>query len=294
MQGDYRRGFEGYEARWDLPEFTRRHVGVPSWDGDDLTGKRILILAEQGYGDIFQMARFLPILARQAGEVVVETYDVLVPLIRELSCVSETVMHGDPLPGADIHAPVMSLPHLLKTDLTHLPADVPYLCPPARKTADIDCGETRLKVGIFWRGRPSPNNFLGRPCPIEAFSPVAAMPEIALFSLQVGNAVNDLKSMPWRDGVIDLGSGFQDFGDTAAAIAALDLVVTIDTAVAHLAGALGAPTWTLLSQYADWRWLRDRDDSPWYPTMRLFRQTQAGEWGDVLESAVAALKERLR
>ncbi len=290
MKGDYRAGFAAYETRWQLPGRARRRVAAPLWDGGGIAGKTVLVLAEQGYGDMLQMARFLSPLASRAGRVIVECYPPLLPLFAGIRGVAACVAHGAPLPDCDFHVPLMSLAHLLETDLESLPAAVPYLDPPPdRRPPACLARASGFKLGVVWQGRPSPRNFLGRPCPPAALAPLAALPGIELFSLQVGDAIDALRDQPWGERVVDLGTGFGDFGDTAAAIRGLDLVISIDTAVAHLAGALGAPTWTLLSVFSDWRWMRGRDDSPWYPTMRLFRQTSPGDWDGLLGRVAEAL-----
>ncbi|MDA0239950.1 MAG: tetratricopeptide repeat protein, partial [Proteobacteria bacterium] len=293
MSDDYEAGFEAYEARWDLPQFTRREFSGKPWDGAPLDGKRLLVTAEQGYGDTIQMARFLALLRDFSGEIVVETYPPLAPLIRGIAGISDVIPFGDALPDCDFHAPMMSLPHLLGTCVDSLPRDVPYLRGPGRDVPEALIDDENFKVGLVWRGRPSAKNFLGRPCPLEAFAPLTAIDSISLYSLQVGDPITDIAGLSWGEKIIDLGSSFTDFADTTTTIEALDLVVSIDTAVAHLAGALGAECWTLLSVFSDWRWGRDRSNSLWYPTMRLFRQSEPGRWDDVIDGVRQALTERL-
>lgn len=293
MQDKYEEGFAGYESRWNLPQFLRRDFAGTPWDGAPLKGKRLLVTAEQGYGDTLQMARFLPLLAAYCDDIVVETYAPLAPLIQAITAINDVAIFGTDPPACDVHAPIMSLPHLLGTSAKSLPREVPYLRTDDRKAPEILAEAAGFKIGLVWRGRPSAKNFLGRPCPLEAFGPLAAMDDVSLFSLQVGEPVDDIASVPWGARVVDLGSQFTDFADTAAAIDALDLVISIDTAVAHLAGALGAECWTLLSIFSDWRWGRDRADSLWYPTMRLFRQSEPGRWDDVLNDVRLALEKRL-
>lgn len=293
MGDDYEAGFEAYEIRWELPQFIRREFSGIPWDGAPLEGKRLLVTAEQGYGDTIQMARFLMLLGDCRGEIIVETYPPLAMLIKGIPGIRDVVLFGGDLPAYDFHTPIMSLPHLLGISVDTLPRKVPYLRGPNRDVPTALADDRRFKVGLVWRGRPSAKNFLGRPCPLEAFAPLTAIDNISLYSLQVGEAIADIADLSWGEKVIDLGSSFTDFADTAASIDALDLVISIDTAVAHLAGALGADCWTLLSIFSDWRWGRNRSDSLWYPTMRLFRQSEPGRWDDVLEDVRRALTVRV-
>lgn len=284
MSGAFREGWAEYQWRWQREDFTspRRSFHVPAWDGAPLEGRRILVHGEQGFGDTIQFARYLPLVAEQGGIVIAECQSAaLVPLLRGIAGVAEVCVMGDDLPPFDLEVPLMSLPHLFDTTLATVPNRVPYLAPPPDRLGlwqaklSADAG---FKVGLTWAGKPVPDPF--RSCSLAALAPLCGIPGVSLYSLQVGEAAAGPGECP---GLIDFTSAIRDFGDTAAFISQLDLVISIDTSVAHLAGALGKPVFLLLPMAGDYRWLHDREDSPWYPTMRLFRQERQGEWGEVVE-----------
>ncbi|HLB79435.1 MAG TPA: glycosyltransferase family 9 protein, partial [Dongiaceae bacterium] len=227
-------------------------------------------------------------------EVVVECPTALVRLFKALPGIAEVVANGAILPAFDLHAPLMSLARLLGTTLATIPAAVPYLAAPAARFVLPVPPGTRLKVGIAWAGRPEHKNDRNRSCPVEHFLALAGRPGVALYSLQKGERAGDIAAAVAAGRVVDLGPRIEDFADTAAAIARLDLVIGVDTAVAHLAGALGRPLWVALPFMPDWRWLLEREDSPWYPTARLFRQRRRGDWADVFARIAAALDAAAR
>ena len=285
-EGYYREGWEQYEWRWQDPSFVHieRRFRQPAWSGEPLAGRRLFIHAEQGLGDILQFCRFAVGLAA-SGRVILEVYPPLSRLLSSLPGVDQVVAQGDPLPDFDLHCPLMSLPRLLHTTLETLPLP-PYLSADAaavtrwsRRVGDSPA----LRTGLVWSGGPHAGR---RSMPFGEIAPLLAIPGIQWFSLQVGERSADLAGTPAID---DLAPGLGDFAETAAALMNLDLVITVDTAVAHLAGALGRPTWVLLSYDGDWRWLVDRDDSPWYPVSRLFRQPRDGDWAGVVAQVAAAL-----
>jgi Flp pilus assembly protein TadD len=279
-QGDYTRGWPEYEWRWKLNDFTTpaSRFDRPVWDGSPLKGRRILLHAEQGFGDIIQFVRYAPLVARRGGKVLLGCPKALRPLLGGLSGVTQILNSRVDLPPFDLHAPLMSLPAIFRTTLESVPADVPYLTPPAGTFLLDDADNTRLNVGIVWAGEASHRDDANRSMPLDFFQPLVEMPSVRWHSLQVGPRVSDLHRLQRADKVIDVGSRLRDFADTARAIAQLDLVISVDTAVAHLAGALAKPVWTLLPFAAEWRWMIGREDSPWYPTMRLFRQRSPGDW----------------
>ncbi len=291
LSGDLERGFAGYEWRWPLRISRPRDFPQPAWDGAGFAGRRLLLHAEQGFGDSIQFIRYLPRVAALGGEVIVECPAALVRLFESLPGVAEVVAHGSILPAFDLHAPLMSLGRLFGTTLETIPAAVPYLAAPAARFALPVPAGTRLKVGIAWAGRPDHKNDRNRSCPVEHFLTLAERPGVALYSLQKGERAGDIAAAAADGRVHDLGPRLADFADTAAAIAGLDLVISVDTAVAHLAGALGRPLWVALAFMPDWRWLLERADSPWYPTARLFRQHRRGDWADVFARIAAALDE---
>jgi tetratricopeptide (TPR) repeat protein len=292
LKGDFRPAWREYEWRWRVPAFagSRRAFAEPAWDGGPLKGRTLLLYAEQGFGDTLQFARYAGVAAAKGGRVILECQPALARLMRTATGVRKAVAQGAKLPKFDCHAPLLGVPGLVGTTLKTVPADVPYLAAEptlARKWRKKLGGGDGLKIGIAWRGTAERRGNPARACPLTAFRPFLADGRFRLFGLQKDIAAED---KPLPKGIVDLADDLDDFADTAAAVAALDLVVTIDTAVAHLAGALGKPTFLLLSTAGDWRWLTKRKDSPWYPSMRIFRQARAGEWAAVLEAAAKAAR----
>ncbi len=290
LSGDFRRGWKEHEWRWRTPDSVpwRRDFTQPEWDGSSLTGKRILIHTEQGLGDGLQFCRYIPLIKALGAYVIFEVFSELEPIMRTLEGWDELFIRRDGmahLPAFDAHVPLMSLPRLMGTDLNTIPADIPYLSADAAKSAGwrerLAGIAPGLKVGIAWAGLPSHFNDIRRSMPLEAFRPIAEVPSVFLISLQKGVAAEQIKTSP---GIIalDAAPDLNDFTDTAALIVNLDLVVAVDTSVVHLAGALGRPVFILLSYAGEWRWLLHRSDSPWYPTARLFRQPNPGDWQRVV------------
>ena len=290
MKGDFEAGWKEFEWRWKVENFPTplRPFAQQPWDGTPLSGETVLVHAEQGFGDTLQFARYTAAVADRGGRVVVECQPELRRLMATAPGVAGVVAHGETLPEFDRHVPLLSLPGLLNTTLQSIPADTPYLRPDPRlaeEWAGRMAGGGR-KVGIVWRSSLGQLSSPHKSCPLTAFAPLFELPGVRLFSLQKDPPADDL---PLPGGVGDLGGRLDDFADTAAVISSLDLTISVDTAVAHLAGALGRPVWLLLSTAGDWRWLTGREDSPWYPTMRLFRQPSPGDWQGVLQRTAAAL-----
>nr|WP_245939706.1 tetratricopeptide repeat-containing glycosyltransferase family protein [Stenomitos frigidus] len=289
LTGALQQGFQEYEWRWRQPGWAPRLFAQPLWDGSPLIGRTILLHAEQGFGDTIQFIRYAALVRDRGGRVIVECQPSLLRLLETAAGIDQLIAQGAPLPDFDVHAPLLSLPHLCSTTLETIPAPVAYLSPPVDHPLRLKVPPgTRLKVGIAWTGNPDHKNNRYRSCAIEQFRALCQLPGIAFFSLQKGAPEADLQALAELP-IQSLSASLDDFTATAAAIAQLDLVITIDTAVAHLAGALGKPVWLLLSVAPDWRWLLERDDSPWYPTMRLFRQRQRGSWQGVFERVAAEL-----
>lgn len=290
LQGSYPEGWQEYEWRWKKRRFTSplRQFSQPQWHGESLAGKTILIHAEQGFGDTLQFCRYLPLLAASASQVVFECHPPLAVLMETLSPGIVIVPMGQPLPAFDCHLPLLSLPRLFNTTQETILGVLPYLQPPVERLPfwrSVMPQDNLFKVGLCWAGKLYPD-----PCrsiPAAALARFAGCAGVSFVSLQLGEGI----ARP-ELALVDLTMLLQDFADTAALIAQLDLVITIDTAVAHLAGALGKQTWVLLPAAPDWRWLLKREDSPWYPGMRLFRQQQPGNWAPVLEQVVAELQVR--
>jgi predicted O-linked N-acetylglucosamine transferase (SPINDLY family)/ADP-heptose:LPS heptosyltransferase len=290
LRGELSAGWEKYEARWRLADLPPRNFAQPQWCGDPLDGKTILLHAEQGFGDTIQFLRYLPRVVARGAQVVVEVQPPLVPLARRISGIT-VVARGDPLPAFELHCPLLSLPLAFGTTLDTIPATTPYLTVDPERAAPWRARIAReggLKVGLAWAGSPVHKNDRNRSIPFDRLAPLLGVDGVRWFSLQVGPRAADLAER--KDAaIVDLAAELGDFGETAAAIAALDLVICADTAVAHLAGALGRPVWLMLPFAPDWRWLTGRDDSPWYPSLRLFRQPRAGDWDGVVQRVRAAL-----
>jgi len=280
--GDFARGFAGYEWRWrrrnaeGVRDFTQ-----PIWRGEDLHGKTILLHAEQGFGDTIQFVRYMPMVAAKAGKVILELPDSLRPLTGAMEAAAAFTRRGDPLPAFDVHCPLMSLPLAFGTTLETIPATVPYLRAPGERIERLRPllpTEGQPRIGLVWSGKPTHKNDHNRTIPLAALAPVLELPHLAFVSLQCEYRDGDWPELERRPNLARLDGALADFADTAAAINELDLVIAVDTAVAHLAGALGKPVWILLSHVHDWRWLHSTSTNPWYPTARLFRQPAPGDW----------------
>ncbi|MEG4343983.1 tetratricopeptide repeat protein [Microcoleus sp. A003_D6] len=285
--GDYQRGFAEYEWRWRTPQLQPRQFKQPVWDGSDLQGKTILLHVEQGFGDSIQFIRYAPILRSRGAKVMVACYPELMRLFATVAGIEYLSVSLEGLPEFDVHAPLMSLPRIVGTTLETIPANVPYLYPPAECKFALS-SDAKLKVGIVWAGSPQRRKDNHRSCRLSDFIRFLDVPGIAFYSLQKNLSESD-RTLLNQHLVPDLTPHLNDFADTASAISQLDLVLSVDTAVAHLAGALGKPVWVLLSFAPDWRWLLDREDNPWYPTARLFRQSQPESWQELFEEVQAAL-----
>ena len=287
LSGDLLGGFEEYEWRWQLPEFTVRHRNIPLWEGQSLVEKSILVCSEQGYGDTIQFVRYAPMLADQGAHVFLETQEPLKRLLGPVDGVEQVITRGVGSVSADFRIPIMSLPHRFSTTLDQIPSDVPYIPLPPALVVDVS-PVAKTTIGIAWAGRSTHKNDANRSLEVASLKPLFDLTDIAWVSLQIDDR-HDEAVIRAKEDLYDIRDKIRDFTDTAAAIAAMDLVLTVDTAVAHLAGALGKPVWVLLPFAPDWRWLLDRDDSPWYPTMKLFRQETPGDWEGVINRVVEAL-----
>jgi hypothetical protein len=287
--GRYEEGFALYDHRFRIQQASgayRRIEKRPPWRGEALAGRTILLSPEQGFGDTIQFARYAPAVAARGGRVVLGAPRALVRLLRRLPGVDQVVGEGEVVPPHDLNCPLMSLPHALKTTLATVPAAIPYLHPDpadvARWGVRLGVGQPGLRVGIVWAGNPEQLRDQYRSLPPASLAPLWEIPGVRWFSLQVGGRAGS--------GLIDLSPELTDFAETAAAMSALDLVISVDTAAAHLAGALGCRGWVLLSRAADWRWLRHGDRTPWYPTLKLFRQGPRRDWAEVIAAVAAALR----
>ncbi len=298
LLGRFETGWENYEARWRTsnPVFAPRSFTQPAWTGQPLAGRTLLIHAEQGLGDAIQFVRYIPEVLRLGARVVLECPQSLTRLLASIQGVAAWVARGQPVPPCDYRIPLLSLPLHLRTVLSTIPKAVPYLKPPPGVRIRFTPTQPgRLfKVGIAWAGNPRHGSDPSRSLALTLLAPLFARSEIALYSLQVGPASQQLRDLPPAGPIADLSPQLTDFAITAAVIEQLDLLISVDTAVAHLAGALAKPVWVLLPLAPDWRWLLEREDSPWYPTMRLFRQKTHGDWAEVIQRVVEALREEIR
>ena len=284
QMGDFERGWAEYEWRLKCKEFSIPAFRQPLWDGSPLEGRAILLYADHGLGDSIQFIRYAPTVKARGGRVIVACQQPLARLLATCPGIDQVVAEGSFLPDFAFYAPLMSLPRIVGTNLANIPAEVPYV------TADTSLVEQwrrelgpdgGLRIGIAWQGNPRYRRDHQRSFRLAQLEPVARVAGVRLFSLQKELGTDQIGELGERFSVSDLGSRFTDFMDTAAVIRNLDLVITLDSSLAHLAGALGVPTWVAIPVAADWRWLTDREDSPWYPTMRLFRQKRWGYWDEV-------------
>lgn len=284
LLGKYREGWRGYEWRFRQKHHVRRPFDQPLWDGKPLNGRRILLHAEQGLGDTLQFIRYAPLVKALGGVVIVESQEPLVDLLATVPGIDRRIARGEPYPEYDCQAPLLSLPHLLGTTLDTVPRDLPYLKANPRlverwgKTIQRQTAKT-LRVGLTWSGNPDHKMNRFRSLNEEALLSLKDIPGVALFSLQKGETASKQAASL---GMMSLETESTSLCDTAAIIANLDLVISVDTSIAHLGGALGKPVWTLLAFAPDWRWMLGREDCPWYPTMRLFRQSLRGDWSGVM------------
>ncbi len=294
LTGNFKEGLSEYKWRWKTKDFVKikRNYSQPLWNGSPNTDKTILIWAEQGLGDTIQFIRYAPLVKQRAKKVIVEVQQPLVKLISTCSGIDQVIPMGSNAQKFDIHIPLLSLPGIFNTDLRSIPCDIPYISVPDGHKIDnsliVNKGD-RLKVGIIWAGNPGHRKDRNRSCPVSHFIELGENADVVLFSLQKGPQSQDLNRYRAEGKVIDLSDIMNDFLDTAAVLEELDLVITVDTAVTHLAGALGKHVWVLLPFCPDWRWMLNRDDSPWYPTMRLFRQIKHGDWGQVFSQVTKSL-----
>lgn len=297
MLGQFAEGWEQYESRWlQDPHLSHRpNYPQPVWAGQNLEGKTILLRAEQGAGDIIQFARFAVPLKALGAIVILQGRPEFTQLAQGFAGVDQVFAPPTPPPPFDYYIHLMSIPHALGTELATIPAAVPYLradpVKSARWAARIE--GPGLKVGIAWAGNPAHLRDRQRSIQLDALGELWQLQGIRYFSLQKPLKPGELERFPTVTQLLNLGPEMKDFADTAAAIAHLDLVICVDTAIAHLAGALGKPVWMMLPEIGDFRWLKGRDDSPWYPTMRLFRQRQQGQWSEVVARVRTALQELL-
>jgi tetratricopeptide (TPR) repeat protein len=295
LQGDFKEGWIGYESRWKARSIPMpaRYAQLGMWDGGDVRGKRILLDSEQGFGDSIQFARYISLIAERGGQPILATQPELRRLLKTVPGLERVVAPPEEIPMFDVQCPLLSLGHLFGTTLENIPGKAPYLS--ADQAAVEAWGkripkDDRVKIGLCWSGSPKHLQDWVRSLSPEDLVPLSQVADAWYCSLQKTADPQTANKLPETLPITDWTAELTDFAETAGLIANLDLVISCDTAVAHLAGAMGKPVWLLLPYVPDWRWLLDRDDSPWYPTMRLFRQTKPGDWRSPIRKAIEALK----
>jgi len=301
LAGDFDAGWEEYEWRWEIEPLcaAKRHYSAPRWNGEPLNGKRIFLYGEQGFGDILQFVRYVRLLKDVGARIFLECYQELIPIISRMSEIDAVVVPNHHIPAFDYHCPLMSLPYIFKTNLNSIPANVPYLSACSEKKMRIEemrnekslltSHSSLLNVGIVWAGNPDHKKDRERSIPLSQLAPILNTPGVKFFSLQVGVHAKDIQESCAFGDIVDLSPELKNFDDTAAAMSALDLIISVDTAAAHLAGALGRPVWIMLQFAPDFRWLWGREDSPWYPSARLFRQSAHNQWEPVIQQIATDL-----
>jgi tetratricopeptide (TPR) repeat protein len=297
LTGDFKRGWQEHEWRWQSDQLrdAKRNFSQKLWVGSDkIKGKTVLLHAEQGFGDTIQFCRYVPFMVEQAAHVIVEVQSPLRELMSTLPGDAQIVSRGETLPDFDVHCPLLSLPLAFGTELATIPSATPYLRVPAQAATNWHGRlgrESRPKIGLAWFGSPEHKNDHNRSIELSSLLSSLAGCNATFVSLQRDVRARDAALLQSRSDLLHFGDELKNFSDTAALISNLDLVISVDTSVAHLAGALAKPVWVLLPFIPDWRWLLDRDDSPWYPTARLFRQDQTRGWDGVMARVHAALHD---
>lgn len=283
--GRLQEGFREYESRRQI--IPRRNFPQPIWQGESMPGKTIFLHAEQGFGDAIQSVRFIPAVKERAGRVILECRPELKTLFQYSKCADAVIAYGEPIPPFDSYLSLASLPHVLGVTLENIPNQVPYLFAPSVDHAPVKPAP-HLRVGLVWAGNSGHHQDAIRSLRLEDLAPILKVPGVCFQSLQQPIPAGDAAHFSSLADRLPAGPPFADFLATAAAVSELDLIISVDTAVAHLAGALGKPVWCLIQYSPDWRWFLERDDTPWYPSMRLFRQRERNQWqAPILEAAEA-------
>ena len=292
LLGRFASGWKHYEARWttEITSCVPRRLAQPLWKGEPLAGRTLLLYGEQGFGDTIQFSRYAKLAASQGGRVIIECQPALKCILRTVAGASQVVGYGEPLPSFDLHAPLLSLPGIFQTTLEAIPSAVPYLSAPADVFTKLPVTQGGdLKIGLAWCGSQSQNHD-PRPVPLNCLQPILNLKGIDFYSFQKGDAAGELRHLSVRSPIHDLSHQLKDFSVTASFVEQLDLVLSIDTALAHLAGAMGKPVWVMLPFAPDWRWTLEGEHCPWYPTMRLFRQTKANCWRECADRVALELR----
>lgn len=300
LRGDFRRGWDEYEWRFRLANSPplMPPTDRPQWDGKPLDGGRLLLIADQGYGDVVQFSRYIPWAAERCADIAVACSAELHPVIAQLPGAGTIFDHWEKRPDFAAYCALSGLPRLAGTDLATIPAAIPYLRASAQKRAAWGERLAALvppgmrRIGIAWAGRSTHHNDRNRSTSLQTFAPLSEIPGISLISLQKGPPQTQIGAYWGRAPLFNLGPEIRDFADTMAILDCLDLLVSVDTSVVHVAGAMGRPVWVMLPYAPDWRWLLGRDDSPWYPTLRLYRQGPERKWAPVVERIAAEIAVR--
>jgi len=287
LQGDFERGWQEYEWRWKCQEVKiPTRFPVPPWRGEPLDGKTIMLHGEQGLGDSIQFIRYAPMVAARGGKVILCVQPEVCRLLKDVPGVERVAPHPKKLPACQTYCYLMDLPLAFGTRLDSIPNTIPYLTPDpqlCRRWSGKLAQSADLKVGLAWAGRPTHVNDRWRTLSLSQLAPLSEVPGVTFYSLQKGAGSEQASAVPAGMKLVDLTAEIDDFADTAALASNLDLIITVDSAMAHLAGAIGKPVWILTPFAPDWRWMLKRQDSPWYPTARLFRQPARGDWATVVE-----------
>jgi tetratricopeptide (TPR) repeat protein len=285
LRGEFEAGWKEYEWRWKSDEFQSIGGGIdkPRWDGSDLAGRTILVHAEQGFGDTIQFIRYLPLVAQRGGKVVVQVHKELIRLLRQVPGAQEWLTNEEKPPAFDVYCPLLSLPGMFGTTLETIPGPVPYLFAEGELVENwkrrLGPRDGKLRVGLVWAGSTHFKGDRTRSLMLDKLSVFGGIKGVRFYSLQKGAAGQQAKHPPEGLELVDLGEGLEDFADTAAVMQLMDLIVTTDTSIPHLAGAMGRPVWVMLQKIPYFTWMLDRKDCPWYPTVRMFRQSKHGDWG---------------
>jgi len=295
LLGQFERGWREYKYRYSLPATIEmeRKIQRPRWAGQRLEGKTILIHDEQGFGDTFQFLRLLRNVREYGGRIILQVHPALQPFAARLGWHDLLLTRGELPPAFDLHCELMSLPDVLGLRLDDLPGPIPYLAPDPvflQKWQSRLAGLPRPIIALAWAGTPTHPNDRNRSVRLDQLAPIGAA-KASLISVQKGPAIAQAAAAPFN--LLNLDTEISSFDDTAAILSVADLLISVDSSPVHLAGALGRPVWTLLPLVPDWRWLMHREDTPWYPSMRLFRQTRRGDWGTVIAGAAAQLANGL-
>ena len=308
VMGEFEKGWHGYEWRYNRPsQGSLRTYPEPRWDGSDLQGKTILIHAEQGLGDTFQFIRYAKLIKEKNGIVIAAVQKPLVTLMKRCKYIDTVISIDETPPHFDVHSPMLSLPYALKTRLDTIPCEIPYLHADEKLTAEWKqklAKDKNFKIGICWQGNDNYATPLLRATVAQKsvhpkeFAPICQLPGVSLYSLQKTTGTDQLKELPNGMHIITFDGDFDQsngrFMDTAAVIKNLDLVITVDTSISHLSSGLGTPTWIMLPNPSDWRWMMDRNDSPWYPNVtRLFKQPTPGDWQSMIKEVAVELKKHI-